>query len=321
MSEDCKLMKPLFCDGMFNADCRKMRAVFVREITNGTDTYRLWRRGGKPDLEYPRAENDAYILYVEHDGFLAPLGVTDFNLADLCGFGTTVEKLYGGSEQREKYFSDLRKSANGEDGIVIRALREEEAEIARYGSDPSVQTDYIKAVIDKHVADYRQAESNCGESFPNFIGALFDGKLRKCSELAVVYRRKSDEKRRREAAEIEKEDRRYCEEMNKMAEQTVANAVQTIINGGVLQNDTVEFFRERHDSSSYSVINHLMRMYGVSVPLRTKGWINDKLANITVKDGKCEHLQYLKTKGGRCSQTFFDCVNELIRRVNEGDKA
>lgn len=60
--ENSKLMTPLFYGRMFNRNGRKMRAVFEKEISNGTQTYRLWRNAGKPDLEYPRAENDKYIL-------------------------------------------------------------------------------------------------------------------------------------------------------------------------------------------------------------------------------------------------------------------
>ena len=46
---NAKLMTPLFYQGNFNADGKKMRAILVREVSNGTDTYRLWRRDGKPD--------------------------------------------------------------------------------------------------------------------------------------------------------------------------------------------------------------------------------------------------------------------------------
>ena len=60
-----KLMTPLFYRDNFNTDGKKMRALFLREVSNGTDTYRLWRRDGKPDREYPQGEGDAYILYVE----------------------------------------------------------------------------------------------------------------------------------------------------------------------------------------------------------------------------------------------------------------
>lgn len=55
---NARLMKPLFYDGNFNRDGKKMRAVFEREISDGTVSYRLWRSDGKPDIQYPRAEND-----------------------------------------------------------------------------------------------------------------------------------------------------------------------------------------------------------------------------------------------------------------------
>ena len=45
---NAKLMTPLFYQDNFNSVGKKMRAMLVREVTNGTDTYRLWRRGGAP---------------------------------------------------------------------------------------------------------------------------------------------------------------------------------------------------------------------------------------------------------------------------------
>ena len=58
--ETSKLMTPLFCNGMFNADGKRKRAVFVGEVSNGTDAYRLWRSCGAPNRDYPRAENDTH---------------------------------------------------------------------------------------------------------------------------------------------------------------------------------------------------------------------------------------------------------------------
>ena len=42
--DNTKLMQPLFYNGMFNAGGKRMRAVFEREVSNGTDRFRLWRR-------------------------------------------------------------------------------------------------------------------------------------------------------------------------------------------------------------------------------------------------------------------------------------
>lgn len=67
-----KLMTPLFYDGNYNVEKKRMRAVLEREVSNGAVSYRLWRSDGKPDLEYPRAANDAYILHVEVNDHLVP---------------------------------------------------------------------------------------------------------------------------------------------------------------------------------------------------------------------------------------------------------
>lgn len=310
--ENSKLMTLLFYDGNFNRAGRRMRAVLEREISNGTQTYRLWRGAGKPDSTYPQAENDRYILYVEINGYLAPLGMTDFNLIDHCGYKIVVENLYGGNEERNRCFDSLRESGDDE---VRAALKEERFEIERCGQDPVHQANYIKSILDGHVSVYLKAKENGGQTFPDFIGALVMNELARCVELSVVYRAKRRAENEARRVRAEEEEKAYCAERNQIAEQAVASAVQIILNGGVLKNEKVYFYRTKYSSSTYSIINYLMRQYQVDVSLRTQGWINDKLVNATIKDGKCEHLQYLRAKGGRCSQKFFEYMNALIRAV------
>ena len=82
-------------------------------------------------------------------------------------------------------------------------------------------------------------------------------------------------------------------------------AIRTIRGGGTLKNEPISLYKSRYDSSTYSIVNHIMRRYQVDVPLRTQGWIN----------GKCEHLRYMRSKGAQCSQKIFDCMHELILKV------
>lgn len=102
---------------------------------------------------------------------------------------------------------------------------------------------------------------------------------------------------------------------NRLSEQAVQEAIRTIKDGGVLQNQTVKFYRSRYRCNAFSIVNYLMRKYGVNVPLRTQGWINEKLTSVTIENGKCEHLRYMRAKGAQCSQRFFDCMSELIHNV------
>jgi len=311
---NARLMKPLFYDGYFNRDGKKMRAVFEREISDGTVTYRLWRSDGKPDIQYPRAENDNYLLYAEIRDYLVPLRITDYNLIDHAGFPAAVAELYGSKAGRDEYFDSIRKSGNE---VFAEANRREREKTMLLGSDPACQASYIKQLFDNNVACFVASKESGGESFPDYVGALILDELDICISLSVVYRKKQDTEAKVRKAKAEAEDKAFCEEQNRLSEQAVQDAIRTIKDGGVLQNQTVKFYRSRYSCSSVSVVNHLMRKYGVNVPLRTQGWINEKLTSVTIENGKCEHLRYMRSKGAQCSQRFFDCMSELIHNVCE----
>lgn len=312
--ENSKLMTPLFYDGFFNREGRRMRAILDREIINGSTTYRIWRGVGKPDMEYPRAENDKYILHVEINGYLLPLEMTDYRLVQRCGFEAMAKRLYGGEEERNHHFDSLRQSCT--EAEIRAELRKEDELVEQYGAEPVCQAEYIQSFLEKKVNTYLESKESGGQTFPDFIGALVLDELAMCVQLSAVYKAKrqaENEARRARAAEEEKV---FCEERNREAEQTVSDALQVIRNGGVLENITVTFYRSRYSSSSYSIVNYLMREYRVDVPLRTQGWINDRLCSAVIKDGRCGSLRYLRRKNERGSQKFFECMNALIRAVN-----
>lgn len=310
---NAKLMTPLFYQGNYNTGGKKMRALMIREVSNGTDTYRLWRRDGKPDRQYPQGKGDDYILYVELHGYLATLRTTDYYLIDRCGYKAMVAALYGGEDKREQYFDGLRRS--GGDEAVLEVLRQEEQKIQELGRDPACQADYIKAILDGHVSTYLESKESSGKTFPDYIGALVLDELPACRELSAIYKSKCREKEQERKAKADAEDRAYCQERNQRAEQQVQEAIRIIREGGVLQNDTVEFYRDKYDSSACSIVLYLMRQYQVDVPLRTQGWITSKLAAATIADGRCSHLQFWGRKSDRASQRFVVCMNELIRAI------
>lgn len=140
-------------------------------------------------------------------------------------------------------------------------------------------------------------------------------------ESRKAFAENQHKKRMEQAAQREVEDQAFVAERNAEAEQIVNKALDILRNGGKLENQTVAFYESRYNSSSYSIVNYLMRKYGVNVPIRTQGWINEKLVSAKIEDGKCEHLQYYRAKGAQCSQKFFDCMNELIVKVNAENAA
>ena len=312
------MKKPLFYDGMFNREGHGMRAVFVKDISNGTDTFHLWQSAGEPDLSYPRAENDAYILHVEINGYLAPLRVTEYQLIESCGWMPAMEKLYGGKEQREDYFEEIRKNSLPGDGGFAKAIERETAEIQHYGCNPAHQADYIKACLNQHIAAYQEAQKNGGETFPDFIGALILDDLSTCQTLGAIHkenRRLKEVTRRQKQRE---EEIALVEQKNAEMDTKVNEVISILKNGGTMKNEQIAVYRLTEDShtvSEYSIFNYLMRRYGIKVPLRTQGWINESLVQAVIAGGRLTTYQYRKSKRGKGSDTFCGCMDSLIAAI------
>ena len=64
----------------------------------------------------------------------------------------------------------------------------------------------------------------------------------------------------------------------------------------------------------------LMREYHIDVPLRTQGWIKERLASATVQEDFCGSVIYYRAKKGPCSQKFFGCMRDLILAVHNAKK-
>lgn len=323
----CALMKPLFYNGMFNRDGRRMRAVFDREVSNGEETFRLYRKDGKQDVEYPRTETDKYLLYVEQNGYLVSLRCTEYQMVSDCGFNAAMDKLYGGMVGRSKYFDGLRADNSDNGGIygeaansaVDHAIAREDEMVDRIGHEPARWADRIQKILDVHTDRYLKSKNTNGQCFPDFRGACVMNELDECVRLSEIYKRAQEEKRAAMRAEQEAEERRMREETNQKAEQAAYQAIQIIKNGGKLSNDAVMFYKPNGDCVETSIVLMLMRRYGVNVPIRTQGWINEKLVSVTIVNECCDSLSYRRYKNAAVSQKFFDCMNDLVRRVNEED--
>ena len=70
-----------------------------------------------------------------------------------------------------------------------------------------------------------------------------------------------------------------------------------------------------------SLILYLMREYHINVPLRTQGWIKERLTTATVQEDFCGSVTYYRAKKSPCSQKFFDCMRDLIQAVHDAKEA
>lgn len=132
------------------------------------------------------------------------------------------------------------------------------------------------------------------------------------AEGRLAYRYRKAEEAAAWHAKCEAEDAAFCAERNALCEKAVKAAIETIRNGGTLENRTVTHFRSRYDSSTYHIVNHLARHYQVQIPLKVQGWINRNLIRVSITTDNS--LSYTHIKGNN-SKTFSRYMLELIRAV------
>lgn len=309
-----KLMPPLFCNSNFNRDGKKIRAEFIREISDGSRSYRLWRRECESEREYPYAENDKHYLHLEINGYLVPLGLTEYNLIDACGREGACEELYGGKEKRAEFYDALRIQYNETDDYTpfSQAEEKERAVINRIGNDPAKWVEHIRIFLQGHIDSYLRAVKNDGDTFPDFIGAVTLDELSTCLKLRAKYREKAEVRERAKWEREKAEDAAFCEEQNRVAEEQVQKAISILRDGGILDNDWITLYETRYDSECVCIVNYLMQRYHINVPVQTKGWIKSKLTGFIVSNGRCTGVRYRRAKGCKCSDKVFGAITDLI---------
>lgn len=315
-----KLMRPIFHEHNLNLGGKRIRAVLENEVAGETASYRLWRKDGKSDREHPRDEADQYFLYVEVNDWLIPTGMTGFDLISRIGFPRAVEKLYGDMQERCRFFSQSEAESGAEDRVQ-QLLDAEQQEILRLGSDPTAQADFLKALLDRHVACYLKAKENSGQTAPDFIGAAVLDELVQCQELKAAYEARTlaqaleEEKRRAE------EQQRACDAQNEAACRALESAEWAIRNGGTIQNISVTFWNDRWHKKTSPMLLWLFQKYQIPVHLRTQGWIIRNLQSVTVEgDGELS-ISFLRAKGGKCSEKIWECLRALVQAVRRDNSS
>ena len=183
--------------------------------------------------------------------------------------------------------------------------------IYHLGKESPRQADYIHGILNEHLMRYTASKENGGKTFPDYVGALMADELGHCVQLAKIYsahQAQKDAARRAEAAE---QERAHRQAVNTEKEKVVHAALQTIRDGGTLQNVSLRYYKDDGTLVETSLILYLMREYHVNVPLRTQGWIKERVTTATVQEDFCGSVTYYRAKKSPCSQKFFDCMREL----------
>lgn len=127
------------------------------------------------------------------------------------------------------------------------------------------------------------------------------------TEYRSYYLQKREEAANKARMEREKAEAEAEEARKKAIEKAIDDAEEKIFK-------QVDFYNNKVEEKS--VINLLMQRYGIKVPLRTQGWINEKLAKIVFDGSRITYKFYGKSQRDN-SKVFIDYLEELEAKINE----
>jgi hypothetical protein len=304
IEEHAKLMKPLFINGMFNRDGKRIRAKYVKTLSCDGIDYPLWISAGKPDKEYAKNDDDKYYYMIETNDYLVSFGYTEYDLKQRSNYEYLIQEFYHGSENREKIFHDIYKGKNYEEykPLVEEQTAKEEAFISEHGNNEQLQAEFLKLGIDRCIAQYIDARDNNGK-FADFHGAAFLKELDKCVEISAKIKAIKQQEEAIKKEEREKKKKIEADEQARQENEMIKSTENIILNGGTINGG--------------NLIVKLADKYNINIPIRTRGWILNTLAECTITEYGGVSYRYWKSKNGTGSQKVYDIVFNIRNAIKQ----
>lgn len=307
LEQECKqitkLMKPLFVNGMYNREGKRIRASYLKTISHNNNEYPLWVASGKPDKDYAKNENDKYYLHIQVNDWLIMIGFTEYELKQRAGYEYLNKEWYGDFEGRSEYFNEhfYNGRTYEEYGDLIKEhIKKEEAFIEENSNNEVIQAEFISQFVDKAIKNYIDARDNNGK-FADFQGAAFLNELDKCAELALKLRKEREEREQQKRKEVAEQKEKEIEEQKQTEKLLIEKAEDTFINGGIIEGG--------------EVIVKLADKYNVNIPLRTRGWILKNLIESDITNDGGVGYRFWKSKNGKGSQTVYRVLHDIRNAI------
>ena len=292
-----KLMKPLFVNGMYNREGKRIRANYLKTITDNNTEYSLWINDGKPDKDYASNEKDKYYLYILVNDWLVMTGYTEHELEQRAGYEYLNKEWYGDFQGRERYFNEhFYKGRTYEEynSLVKEHIEKEESFLKEHNNNEVIQAEFISRFVDKAIKTYIDARDNNGKH-ADFVGATFLNELDKCVEISSKLRKErqiEEQKRKRLLAEQKAKEVEEKEQAEKLL---MEETEQILINGGTIKGG--------------EIIVKLADKYNINIPIRTRGWILNNLSETTItEDGGISYRYWRRSKNATGSQKVYDVL-------------
>lgn len=296
-----KIKKQLFVGGNFNKTGQGSYAEFVKEVSNGKNTYKLWHTISRNN--YHRNELDVYYLFVEVGDYLVPVRETEYSLINRVGYEAAKEILYDNDSDKQ--------SAMWREGNADELRKKEDAVINECGNDSKRQADYIEALLNESVNRYVNARDNYDAAedkrgfHADFIGAAVLGELDNCVKLAAKIRKDYDERERQRREQAKAEAERVRAERLEAEKKELEATIEKFKSGGQIDDGRL--------------LVEIAEKYGVKIALRTKGWILNSFANCTIKidNGQPEFsVRYWKKKNATGSTKIYEILSDIYTAVS-----
>lgn len=129
------------------------------------------------------------------------------------------------------------------------------------------------------------------------------------ARLDFIAKREREEKEKQE--KIRQQLKEKAQQQNDAMQKLIDNAISIIKNGGRLQNENIVLYDDNLEEHTYNIICYLAKQYGVSIPLKVKGWICNKLIWVEIKNNKVGEWFQRKSQ----CRTFDKYMEQLINAV------
>lgn len=296
MPSNTNFFKPLFVDWNFNRAGKRSHFAFVKELPTINGSIRLWRHSGVPENEYPEADTDLYYLFVEVGEYLAPLRLTEYTLEKQTSQHAIIAEHFNG--EVSTYWEQWHECKTAEQREAFK--QKYDALAAEYGADAMRQGEYVWEMLRLKEAAWQEAKED-PQKFPDCIGAAVCGEMDEWLKVSAAYkarkeaeeRAEAEEQAAREEAERKEQEAREKSELNAFFEKLRKPG------------------RVEDGAKAVKAADAL----GVKIPLRTRGFMLEKLAAFTVEaDGHVEHIQYYRN-GGRAynGNGVYQTLTELCK--------
>lgn len=143
----------------------------------------------------------------------------------------------------------------------------------------------------------------------------------------AAYKEKQEEQREARAAERKAERIAEAERCNAEFMEVINKAIATLKNGGCVENKSIDLMENPdeagyHEYKHYTTFTYLFDKYGIKLPIRTRGFVIDRLASVTYNEEKQSmQYSYMRKGNSKGSSKLYDYLYALVDKIkNESEE-